>query len=202
MIEGLKPLYNNILRPVMRGFAGLGIHPNVLTVIGLGFFGVSGYFTAIDRWYWALVLIVTGACFDGLDGLLAREMNLKSTFGAILDSTVDRVTEIVWFLGLLGYYLRNGHEHQTIAIIVSFAAMSGSIMVSYVKARCEGAGVSCRPGILQRPERIVLISFFLLLGTRVMFWGVIILAALTWITVVQRIGIAWKNAKSMRTLPE
>jgi CDP-diacylglycerol---glycerol-3-phosphate 3-phosphatidyltransferase len=132
--------------------------------------------------------------FDGWDGLLAREANLKSTFGAILDSCCDRITEIALLMGVLYYYVHHPfHSHW--AVYLTFAALSGSLMVSYVKARCEGAGLQCKGGLFQRPERIVILCFGLLTGPQIMFWVLLLLSVLTWITVFERLVIAHRESK-------
>jgi CDP-diacylglycerol--glycerol-3-phosphate 3-phosphatidyltransferase len=169
MLEGLKPFYNATLRPVARAFDKAGIHPNHITVAGVFLFMAAGYFAAVDKWITALWLVITGALFDGLDGVLARESGKKSVFGAILDSSCDRLTEIAIIAGVLVYYLTNS-SYNYWGIILCFTAVSGSLMVSYVKARCEGVNVPCKSGILQRPERIILLCAGLCFGPRVMFW--------------------------------
>jgi CDP-diacylglycerol--glycerol-3-phosphate 3-phosphatidyltransferase len=123
---------------------------------------------------------------DGLDGVLARESGKKTVFGAVLDSSCDRLTEIALFLGILIFYLKGNPADHT-GVILCFAGISGSIMVSYIKARCEGAGLPCKGGILQRPERIVLLSIGLLTGPNVMLWILSGLNILAWFTVVQRL---------------
>lgn len=186
MLENLKPIFNATLRPVARGFNSLGIHPNHITLSGLIFFAIAGYFSATDQWPLALLLVIGGALFDGLDGVLARESGKKSIFGAILDSSCDRLTEIFLLLGVLIFYCKhplNGYW----GIVLCFTAASGSLMVSYVKARCEGVGVPCKSGLLQRPERIILLCFGLLLGPTAMFWILLGMSIFTSFTVVQRL---------------
>jgi len=193
MIEGLKPHYHRILRPAAKALAGMRVHPNVLTCLGVVLFAGAGWLTAAGRWHAALALVVVGSCMDGLDGLLASLSGSKSTFGAILDSTCDRITEIIWFGGVAAYYLLtpSAVNHPVwSSVLLSGTALSGSLMVSYVKARCEGAGVECRVGLMQRPERLVIISFCLLLGPEVMYWGMMLLSVSTWFTVGQRIAAA------------
>jgi CDP-diacylglycerol--glycerol-3-phosphate 3-phosphatidyltransferase len=190
MIEGLKPFYNNVLRPIARGLIRLHVHPNALTLLGVALFGGAAVLVARDHWLWALIVVIVASCLDGLDGLVAREAGLGSTFGAILDSTCDRVTEIFLLGGLTFYY--SVVVRSDAGVWLSVAAVTGSLMVSYVKARCEGAGVACNAGILQRPERIVLLCAFLLLGPRPMVWGLALVALLSWATTVQRMFVAYR----------
>jgi len=194
MLENLKPIYNKTLRPAALLFSKAGLHPNHLTIIGLIFFALSGYYSSIGKWYIALLLVISGSLMDGLDGVVARETGKKSIFGAILDSSCDRLTEILLLLGIMVYYLK-GIQPNLSAVIFCFTSLSGSIMVSYVKARCEGAGVSCKRGIMQRPERLIILSFGLLTGPDIMFWILIILTFFTFITVIQRIVEASVESK-------
>ncbi|MBD3420317.1 MAG: CDP-alcohol phosphatidyltransferase family protein [Chitinivibrionales bacterium] len=196
MIEGLKPFYNNSLRPAVRLFAALRISPDQVTVAGTALFAAAGWFTLRAQWHVALGLVVCGALLDGLDGLLARETGRMSTFGAVLDSACDRLSEVFWFAGLIGYYLtEHSVTHPLLSAGITFAASGASLMISYIKARCEGAGVDCRVGILQRPERLIVICFCLLLGEKVMFGGMIVLAALGWFTFAQRMVHAYRVSK-------
>jgi phosphatidylglycerophosphate synthase len=194
MLEGLKPFYNSVLRPFARAINALGIHPNYITLTGVIFFAAGGCFSAINRWTTGLLLVIAGALFDGLDGLVARESGKKSVFGAILDSSCDRLTEVFLLLGLLIYYANHPVQGNW-GIYLCFTGISGSIMVSYVKARCEGVGVPCRRGLLQRPERIILLSFGLLFGPLVMFWILGGLTLLSSVTVVQRLIEAAEQCK-------
>jgi len=196
VIENLKPLYNATLRPFAKLCNRAGIHPNHITLSGTLFFIVAGYFSAVGRWYCALVMVILGGIFDGLDGVLARESGKKSTFGAILDSSCDRITEIALILGLLAYYLTND-IHSFWGPVLCFTGMSGSLMVSYVKARCEGVDVPCKSGILQRPERLILLCIGLLLGVEVMFWILLVITVFSIFTAIQRLFEAAKYCRNI-----
>jgi CDP-diacylglycerol--glycerol-3-phosphate 3-phosphatidyltransferase len=194
MLEGLKPLYNSVLRPFARFLMRFGIHPNHITIFGLILFMTAGYLSGIGRWYSALIFVILGATMDGLDGVLARESGKKSVFGAILDSSCDRLTEIFLLLGILAYYIKGGLTN-TWGIYLCFTGISGSVMVSYIKARCEGAGVSCSRGLMQRPERIILLSAGLLAGSGPMLWFLLALTIFASVTVVQRLFEAAAQCK-------
>jgi CDP-diacylglycerol--glycerol-3-phosphate 3-phosphatidyltransferase len=191
VIEGLKPAYSRMLRPGVKLFVRLGIRPNHLTVAGVAAFGGVGVACALGHWYTAAGLAALGAFMDGWDGLLAREHGRSTRFGAVLDSTCDRLTEILWTGGLLVFYL--GQPQPPVGVCLCFAAISGSLMVSYVKARCEGAGVACGEGLLQRPERIILLGLCLFCGPVLMLWGLGLLGLLAWITVFQRLWIGYRR---------
>ncbi len=192
MIEGLKPLYNNIIRPIAHIAVRLRIHPNTLTLLGVVLFGVAGWYAYAGKWHLSIVAATFGAIMDGLDGLIARENNQMSVFGGILDSTCDRLTEIIWITGIAAFYVRTSQQLPTV-VLLSIAALSGSNLVSYVKARIESAGLSCTGGFLQRPERIILIAFFLLIGPEAMVWGLGLIALLSFITVIQRLLVAYRQ---------
>lgn len=192
MIEGLKPLYATILRPAIGIFVLLRIHPTHLTVLGVFVFAAAGWFVALDRWYAAAICVTMGALLDGWDGLLARETNQMTTLGAVLDSSCDRLTEIVWLGGLL-YYFAARPAFGAWPVLLVMGALTGSVMVSYVKARAEGAGVECRGGLMQRPERIIVLGVPLLIGPQAMVWALGITTALTYFTFFQRIAIVRRN---------
>ena len=191
MIEQLRPLYNLGLRPITRLLARIGIHPDILTIVGLILFGVGGWLTALGYWRTALFALVAGSLMDGLDGELARETNRRSTFGAVLDSVCDRFSEIIWLGSIIAYYVLNTALND-VCLFLTFAAITGSLMVSYVKARAEGAGIEGIKGLLLRPERLIILAFFQLLGPDTMPWGLLIIAVLAYFTVLQRLYFVWR----------
>jgi CDP-diacylglycerol--glycerol-3-phosphate 3-phosphatidyltransferase len=196
MLESLKPAYNNLLRPLVRPLVAVGLHPNHITLGGLAFFGVAAWFVFKGQWILGLVLVVIGSFLDGLDGVVAREAGKKSG---------DRLTEIFLIAGVLGYlltaplvtFLKPGitFSQRAWGIVFCYAAITMSLMVSYVKARCEGAGVSCNRGIMQRPERLILLCVGLIMGPRAMIFILGGLSVLGAITVIERFFEAYKGAK-------
>src|ERR1700761_1721614 len=151
-----------VIDPVVKVFIKLGLTPNAVTTIGFVLnLGVAVIFiigaeegNRGDLTYvgWAGGLILFAGLFDMLDGQVARLGNMKSTFGALYDSVLDRYSELIMFLGIC-YYLV-GH-HYFLSSIFAFIALIGSMMVSYVRARAEGLGVEVKGGLMQRPERVV-----------------------------------------------
>ena len=205
MIEGLKSPFANLLRPMVRPLVAAGIRPNHVTLAGLGLFIVAATMVFLGRWTLACVMVVFGAILDGIDGLLSREAAQQTAFGAILDSGVDRLTEIVLLLGTLGYYLSGSPvpagpaaQQRVAGIAFCYTAVTMSLMVSYLRARCEGAGIACRSGLLQRPERIILLCIGLLLGPRGMVWMLAGLTLLATVTVMQRFIAAYRGATGIR----
>jgi CDP-diacylglycerol---glycerol-3-phosphate 3-phosphatidyltransferase len=154
-----------VIDPVVKVFIRLGLTPNAVTTIGFCLnVGVAIIFilgaeegNRGDMSYvgWAGGLILFAGLFDMLDGQVARLGNMKSTFGALYDSVLDRYSELSMFLGIC-YYLV-GH-HYFLSSIFAFFALMGSMMVSYVRARAEGLGIECKGGLMQRPERVVTIG--------------------------------------------
>lgn len=154
-----------VIDPVVRVLIKLGLTPNVVTSIGFVLnLGVAVIFilgaeegNRGDLRYvgWAGGLILFAGLFDMLDGQVARLGNMKSTFGALYDSVLDRYSELIMFFGIC-YYLV-GH-HYFISSMFAFIALIGSMMVSYVRARAEGLGIECKGGLMQRPERVVSIG--------------------------------------------
>ncbi len=189
MLESLKPFYNNTLRPIARLFLKIGVLPNHVTLCGLFLFIAAGILTAINFRYWALFFVILGALMDGLDGVLARESGNTSAFGAVLDSTCDRITEMAFLGGLAVCFLKfSGNGFY--GLMLCYGALSTSVLISYIKARCEGVGIQCKRGILQRPERIILFCIGLAAGLRVMLWILGLIVILGTITVAQRLNEA------------
>lgn len=195
MIEELKPFYEGMLRPLVRVFVWLRITPNQLTVLGVLVSAVAAWLVAIGRWQAGCWTGVVGAFMDGWDGVLARETGQKSSFGAVLDSTADRLAETALVFGILFYLVRQPVlDHW--GVFLSYGAITGSLMVSYVKARTEGHGYACRGGILQRPERLIVLLGCLLLGPWSIRYGLGVVTALSYLTVGQRLLAAHRSIRS------
>jgi CDP-diacylglycerol--glycerol-3-phosphate 3-phosphatidyltransferase len=179
----------------VRPFAALGVTPNMLTVAGLVLASASAAAIAMDHMVWAAVLLFIGGAFDLSDGALARVQNSRSTFGAFFDSTLDRYSESVVLFGLVYHY---GQRGQTLELGVVFAALVGSLMVSYTRARAEGLGFECKEGFYARPERVMtLVVGFLLYPW--LFWFVVALAVLSNLTAIQRMRHVWRLTRPNRT---
>jgi CDP-diacylglycerol--glycerol-3-phosphate 3-phosphatidyltransferase len=156
-----------VIDPVVMVFIKLGLTPNIITSTGFVLnLGVAAIFiigaeegNRGDLSYvgWAGALILFAGLFDMLDGQVARLGNMKSVFGALYDSVLDRYSELIMFFGIC-YYLV-GH-HYFLSSMVGFVALIGSMMVSYVRARAEGLGIESKGGLMQRPERVVTIGLF------------------------------------------
>lgn len=151
----LKPRLEIILSAVANKIVALGITANMVTLFGFAVNLIATFYMATGRLVVGGILILFGGSFDMIDGAVARaQTNLRAS-GALLDSVVDRYSEGFLFLGTLIYFYS---LESLIGIILAFGAWFGSILVSYVRARAEGLQVSCKVGLMQRPERIVLLG--------------------------------------------
>jgi len=174
-------------RPVARLFSRLGLTPNSVTLIGLAIAGAGAYAIAIGNWWAGGLIVLFAGIFDLFDGALARSTGKVSDFGALLDSTIDRVSEAVVLLGLLAYYLSNDNDLGSILVYV---ALVGSIMVSYMRARSEGLGIDCKVGVMTRPERVAAVGIGLIVGHWAPLVVLVVLGvigALTTVTAIHRL---------------
>ena len=139
--DWLQQVIYKIINPVVHGMIRIGITPNFITTTGLVLNIV------------AAALFVYAGVFDMMDGRVARVGKMSSTFGALYDSVLDRYSELVTLFGIFYYLMLQGYLWGS---IITFIALIGSLMVSYVRARAEGLGLECKVGFMQRPERVVL----------------------------------------------
>ena len=163
-----------------------GISPNLITIIGLLVAFVVAWVLATGHLFLGGFLVLVSGAFDMLDGAVARMTGRGTKFGALLDSTVDRFSEGALFIGLLAYYADKGSFQE---IILIGAALVGSVMTSYVRARAEGIGVKCEVGIFTRPERVIVLAIGLIFSQiscsmLVVLW---IIAVLSNLIALQRI---------------
>jgi CDP-diacylglycerol--glycerol-3-phosphate 3-phosphatidyltransferase len=171
-----------------RFLAGLGLTPNMLTVIGVILNGIVALVIATDHLRLGGVLLLIASAFDMLDGAVARATGSTTSFGGFLDSTLDRYSEALVYGGLLIYYL-NTNDPKTGAILV-FASTVGALMISYARARAEAAGYKASVGLVARPERVILLALFLIIGRPLIaLW---ILAIATHVTAITRIVHVWR----------
>ncbi|MDA0352122.1 MAG: CDP-alcohol phosphatidyltransferase family protein [Chloroflexi bacterium] len=173
------------LAPIVGVFVALGVTPNMITVAGLLGSIAAAVAVADGRLLLGGVLVLVFGGLDMFDGAVARATGKATPFGALFDSVLDRLSEAVVLGGILVYELDRGNQEET---ILAFAAVVGSILVSYVRARAEGLDVSMTSGLFTRPERVILTGAALILGLlRPALW---ILAVVTLVTVAQRVDTA------------
>jgi CDP-diacylglycerol--glycerol-3-phosphate 3-phosphatidyltransferase len=173
-----------IIQPIARLLIRLGLTPNAVTVLGFLLSAAVALVLATGRLTLAGLLLIATLAFDAVDGTMARTQGTTSRFGAFLDSTLDRWTELFLYGALVWYYLQLG---QDLNVLLAVAAMSTSVMVSYTRARAEGVGLPCKEGIFTRFERMVVLIIGLLFGLTP--WALGIIAVLAGITAVQRIFV-------------
>jgi CDP-diacylglycerol--glycerol-3-phosphate 3-phosphatidyltransferase len=195
----VKAWYVNLLEPVTRTSVRFGIHPNALTVLGFGITMISAVLFGMGSFLWAgLVLFIGGTC-DVIDGHLARVTGTKSIFGALLDSTLDRYAEIGVFIGIVAYYLYRAPDNplNEVWILVAILGLTGSLMVSYVRARAEGLGQECTVGLMQRPERVICLGVGALLGEMYLPVALVLIAAVSNVTAFSRMYHIWKRSNGV-----
>ncbi len=172
-------------------FAALGIGPNVATLLGVAVAGVSAYFASTGDFLVAGILVLAASVFDLVDGGLARRAGTVSRRGALLDSVLDRVSESAVFLGLIIYFTKDESSSQANSILIVIA-LTGSLMVSYVRARAEGLGLRGKGGFMTRPERVAITGILLIADQpAVMLW---ILAIGTPLSAAHRFIDVWRGA--------
>jgi CDP-diacylglycerol---glycerol-3-phosphate 3-phosphatidyltransferase len=181
------------------------ITPNMLTLFGLVITGVGALLVAMGQLLIGGIVLAFAGMFDIFDGALARAAGKVYRYGAFLDSTVDRYSEGVVYLGILIYFL---DKHDGLRPIIVLIALAGSYLVSYVRARAQSLGFNCDVGILARPERVVIIvagllleSFHFKIGPSPLTVALVILAVGTNFTAVQRVWAVWQqNRAELRSL--
>lgn len=145
-----------IIDAMVRGLASLGIPPNVLTLIGVTINLACGVLFGFGEFFWAGIVLIVANLFDMLDGNVARLTGRVTKYGSFLDSTLDRLSDMASFLGIMVFYARDTAHHSTLNVFLGGVGMIASVLVSYTTARSEGLGVKANVGFLQRPERVVL----------------------------------------------
>jgi CDP-diacylglycerol---glycerol-3-phosphate 3-phosphatidyltransferase len=193
------PVYR-IIEPVTRVLVRWRVHPNSISTAGFLVTVLAGYLYHLDHVRWAGLCILLGGVADIFDGRVARESGLASKFGSFYDSTLDRLSEIAVFLGLLSLYNQYGAEMAQIWMVyVIFLAMGGSLMVSYTRSRAEALGLDCNVGLMQRAERVLLLGggclFFGLMWDGLILMTILVILAVTSIlTALQRMVWVYRHA--------
>ena len=179
-----------IVDPPARALLALHVHPNAITMAGFAVAVGAAYLVAQGHLLAGGIVMLAGAAMDMFDGAVARLGGKASTFGAMLDSVMDRLSEAAVLFGLLVFYVRGADD---VGAYLAFGALAASIMVSYARARAEGLGVGGDVGFMGRPERIVVLGAGLLLGYPT--WALGAIAALATMTVVQRVAHVWRTGR-------
>ena len=177
---------------IVRWLALSKIHPNALTFIGLLINIWAAWLFSEGKLFAAGLVVVGASVFDMVDGRVARATNQVTRFGGFFDSVLDRYSDLALFMGLLVYY---ASINRYFYIVLTAIVMTGSVMVSYTRARAENSIPKCKVGFLERPERIVLIMIGALFNhMAAVLWVIAILS--NW-TVVHRMIYTWQEAKRL-----
>ena len=191
LIDIRRNLAYRITNPMVGILSKSGITPNALTLINLALNIVAAYVIATNHLILGGVLVLVSGLFDLLDGALARFTKQTTRFGAILDSTVDRISEAAILCGLLIWYVPQ--EDASLKIVLIFIVLIGSFLVSYIRARAEGLGWQCQVGLFTRAERVIVLAIGLLINQ--IFIALCVLVVFVFTTVVQRLVYLWKQGK-------
>src|SRR5689334_8859064 len=177
---------------IVRWLALSKIHPNALTFIGLLINIWAAWLFSGGRMLAAGLVVVGASVFDMVDGRVARQTNRVTKFGGFFDSVLDRYSDLVLYMGLQVYY---ASINRFPYIVLTAVAMTGSVMVSYTRARAENSIPKCKVGFLERPERIVLIIIgALFLRMAPVLW---VIAVLSNLTVIHRMIYTYREAKAL-----
>lgn len=159
--DKMKNWARGLATPLAQSLGRLGLTPNALTLLGVLLNAGVAIILALGWQFWGGVALLLASAFDTLDGALARATGQTTRFGAFFDSTMDRMAEILIYGGLLYAYVQQG---KTLESLLVFAALTGSVMVSYARARAEGLGFACTVGFFTRAERIILLALALIVN--------------------------------------
>jgi CDP-diacylglycerol--glycerol-3-phosphate 3-phosphatidyltransferase len=187
---------------LMKAIGRVPVTPNQITVIGLVLTFVAAGLVAFGHLRWAGVALIFAGSFDILDGALARSSQASYPYGAFLDSTLDRYSEGAIYLGLAAYFVTIGGPLQRWLVLATLAALAGSFLVSYVRARAQSLGFACETGLFARPERVVVTVVGLIFGGVVLYTVVFLLAIVTNFTALQRIREVWLQGRAQRLARE
>ncbi len=195
-----------IIDAMVRWLAYGGVHPNVLTVIGVMIAVACGLLFGIGEFFWAGIVLIIANVFDMLDGNVARLTGNVTKFGGFLDSSLDRISDMIAFIGIMVFYASNTPQRSVTNVFLAALGMMSSVMVSYTAARADSLGVKANVGFLQRPERIVLLiigalstwnwssDFFLFNRMPQVLW--ILAIGSTW-TFIHRMFHTWKEFRKL-----
>lgn len=185
-----------LLRHAVSALAATGLTPNMFTFLGLAVNSWAAAMFAMGRFRPAAAILFLAGFLDMADGQVARHVGRVTAFGAFLDSTLDRYSDLALYMGLVVHYTLIG---QTFYMTLAAVAMASSFMVSYSRARAESIIPSCKVGFMERPERLVL----LIMGGAFnrmaqVLW---VIATIATLTVVHRVVYTWQEVRAGRALP-
>ena len=196
----VKDAVRATLRPIVGLAIALHLTPNTITVIGVVITLVASILVGGGWLLIGAAVLTAGSLLDAVDGALARAQGGGTPFGSFLDSTLDRASEAILYIGVAGWFLFS-YEDPAWPVLLTFVALAGSFLVSYARARAEGIGLTASVGLAPRTERLVLVIAGIALagiGYEIGLIGALaIIAVLTMATVVQRIWHVWRQSQAV-----
>ena len=195
LAEFRRTAARRITEPLKTALIKSRLKPNTLTWLALAISIIAAGTIATNHLIIGGFLVLLSGLFDIMDGAMARLTNQVTRFGALLDSTFDRISDAVLLLGLLVLYLMSG---GTIELVLIFLALVGSFLTSYVRARAEGIGINCPVGLFTRTERVIILALGLLLNPLCEFSiliALLLIVVLGFVTVGQRLRYVWQQTK-------
>jgi CDP-diacylglycerol--glycerol-3-phosphate 3-phosphatidyltransferase len=196
LAEFRRTAARRITEPLKTALVKSRLKPNTLTWLALAISIIAAGTIATNHLLIGGFLVLLSGLFDIMDGALARLTNQVTRFGALLDSTFDRISDAVLLLGLLVLYLTSGGATE---IVLIFLALVGSFLTSYVRARAEGIGINCSVGLFTRAERVIILALGLLLNPLYelsILIALLLVVVLGFFTVGQRLIYVWQQTKS------
>jgi CDP-diacylglycerol---glycerol-3-phosphate 3-phosphatidyltransferase len=185
-------IFGPIIRGIVTALALSRVHPNVLTFLGLLINIWAAFLFAAGKFRWAGIVLIGAGLFDMVDGRVARETNRVTRFGGFFDSVIDRYSDLAVLVGLLVYY---ASINRYFYVVLTAVVMTGSVMISYTRARAENTIPRCKVGFLERPERVVLVIIGALFNRMAqVLWVIAVLS--NW-TVFSRMLYTWYEAERL-----
>jgi CDP-diacylglycerol---glycerol-3-phosphate 3-phosphatidyltransferase len=200
--RGIGLFFGSIIDAIVSALALSKVHPNVLTFVGLLINVWAAFLFAQGKFLVGGFVLIGAGLFDMVDGRVARETNQVTRFGGFFDSVLDRYSDLGVLVGLLVYY---ASINRYFYVVLTAIVMTGTVMVSYTRARAENTIPRCKVGFLERPERVVLVIVGALFNRMAQVLWVI--AVLSNITVIHRMIYTWQEATrledaQLRAVPE
>jgi CDP-diacylglycerol---glycerol-3-phosphate 3-phosphatidyltransferase len=180
-------------QPVVRLLSRTSITPNTVTWVGFLIITGAAVLAGLGYFLFAGLVVLLAGYFDIIDGALARQTQRVTRFGGVLDSTLDRLSEAVVLIGLMAYYIFRPEISQPWIILLLGLSMISSFLVSYIRARAEGAGVKCEVGISTRTERVLLLALGLIINQVLI--ALLIITLMSAVTVVQRLAYVYRETR-------
>jgi CDP-diacylglycerol--glycerol-3-phosphate 3-phosphatidyltransferase len=190
--RGIGAFFGTIIRGLVTALALSRVHPNVLTFFGLLINVWAAFLFAAGSFRWGGVVVIAAGLFDMVDGRVARETNQVTRFGGFFDSVLDRYSDLGVLIGLLVYY---ASINRYFYVVLTAIVMTGTVMVSYTRARAENTIPKCKVGFLERPERVVLVILGALFDRMApVLW---ILAVFSNMAVISRMMFTWQECQKL-----